>query len=206
MPSKTSRVVLRTVRLAALILIAVVGAGAVSRPEVATGFDSAVADWPASSRLASEAWIEQYGPPQNFSRNCLIWSGPGAWKRTVLRRSAAGGNILEQSVAYSVPNNKIAELRRFDARIRVDSQAHELSIRTGSPAANFLLANLAYELAGDLKTVPEARRFYAEQMNLSQAGKTSDYLVLLRFASRPDAPRSESTPRLGAPHDLELEQ
>jgi len=206
MPNETRRVVLAAAGLAALAVAAFVARDGGSPVNAATDADAMVADWPAFSMLTAKTLIAQYGRPRESGPNSLTWSGPGAWKRSVLHRTDAGGNILEQTVSYAVPEDKLAQLRRFDARVRSNPAARELSVRADNPATNFLLANLAYEIVGGLKTVPEARRFYAQQLLLSEAGKTSDYLVFLRFARQPAAPRRARPPSLGASRDLELEQ
>jgi hypothetical protein len=203
MPSKMSRVIFWTACSGALALAALAGHGGTAGAEPAAGVDSIVADWPAHSKLAARALAEQYGAPSESSESSLTWRGPGAWKRTVLHRSAAGGNIVEQVLVYAVPAGKIAALRSFDARVHADRATREFSVRSESPTTNFLLANLAYEIVGNLRTVPEARAFYDRQLRFSEAGKTSDYLSVLRFAPSPAAPGRDSVPRLGAPTDLE---
>ncbi len=206
MPNETRRVVLAAAGLAALAVAAFVARDGGSPVNAATDADEMVADWPAFSMLTAKTLIARYGMPRESGPNSLTWSGPGAWKRTVLRRTDADGNILEQTVSDAVPEDKIAELRRFDARVRANPAARELSVSADNPATNFLLANLAHEIAGGLKTVPEARRFYAKELRLSEAGKSSDYLVLLRFAGPPAEHPGERPARLGAPRDLELEK
>jgi hypothetical protein len=156
--------------------------------EDATQADSIVAHWPAGSQIIAKALTERYGAPLEAKKDSLTWYGPGAWKRTVLHRSDPAGNLVEQVIAYVVPNEKIADLRSFDARIHVDNEANELSIRSENPTTNFLLVNLAYEIVRGIKTVHEAHEFYDKQLQFSEAGKTSNYLSMVLFAQWPAAP------------------
>jgi hypothetical protein len=183
-----SRIPRWTARFGALALTVFAMHGWAVPAKDVTEVDSIVADWPADSQITAKALTEQYGEPLESKKDALTWYGPGAWKRTVLHRSAPGGNLIEQVVVCAVPDRRISDLRSFDARIHVDKERNELSVRSESPTTNFLLANLAYEIARGIKTVPEAHEFYEKQLQFSEAGKTSSYLSTVRFAPGPVTP------------------
>lgn len=163
--------------MAAFALAALAGAGRAAKAKLA--------GWPEPSRLAATAMTEEYGTPRKTSPDSLTWYGTGAWKRTVVRRQAAGGDVLEQTVGYVVPAEKAARMSEFDKRVAVDRKANELTVRSKAESTNFLLANLADEVAAGFKTPEEARRFYARQSELSAAGKSSSYVDRLRFQHEP---------------------
>lgn len=103
MRSERSRVGRWTPRLAALILAALAGG---ARLAGAASAKAEIAAWPAPSRLTAEALMERYGAPRKSDADSLTWYGPGAWKKTVVRRDAASGDVLEQTVGYRVPPEK----------------------------------------------------------------------------------------------------
>lgn len=176
MQSEISRLMRRTACAGSLALAVFAGLA-----HGATRVDSILASWPENSRLTARALVERYGAPRKADDAALIWYGPGAWKRTVLHRSEADGNILEQVVDYRVPERRIDDMRAFDGRVLVDRKAGELYVRSDRPETNFLLANLADEVAGGFKSVDDARSFYDRQVRLSEAGKSSSYRDSLRF-------------------------
>lgn len=149
--------------------------------------EEAIAGWPAGSRTAARAMIESHGPPQKIQDGELVWFGPGDWKRTAVRENPGpdGAGVVEQTVAFHADQDAARRVREFDQRASVDVQAAELTVRTDGEASNFLLANLANEVASGFRSPDEARDFYARQVGLENAGKTTPYLEGLNFIARP---------------------
>ena len=164
------------------------------RAETAKGAKAAVADWPETSRITALALIEKYGTPRHASADSLTWVGPGNWKRTVLHRDDSAGGLLEQTVAYRVPEKKVADLQGLEGGVSVDRKREELTVRTDGERTNFLAANLAHEVASGFKTPDQARDFYGRQLRLANAGKSSSYLDSLRFGQKPRLPTSPFSP------------
>ncbi|MDD5301743.1 MAG: hypothetical protein PHS14_01435 [Elusimicrobia bacterium] len=150
-------------------------AGAAGRAE------SIVADWPEPSRLTARAMIEKYGQPNRRDRDSLTWFGLFRGRRTVVHRSSSGEGMVEQVVLYRVPAAKVSLLALFDRRLTVDRDASELTARTESARTNFLLLNLAHEIASGFKTVGTAQVFRDKEMRLAEAGKSSRYRDRLIF-------------------------
>lgn len=134
-----------------------------------------VADWPEPSRLVALEMIEKNGEPDRRDDDSLTWFGLYLGRRTVVHRSSSSGDVVEQVVLYPVPAAKVAALALFDRRLAVDRNASEISVRTDSPRTNFLILNLAHEIASGFKTVDEAQQSRENQMRLALAGKSSRY-------------------------------
>lgn len=137
--------------------------------------ESIVADWPERSRLTAQAMIEKHGQPNRRGMNSLTWFGLYRGRRTIVHRSSSGEGMVEQVVLYRVPDRKVAVLAFFDKRIKVDPIAAEMSARTESVRTNFLLLNLAHEIASGFRTVGEAQEFRDKEMRLAETGKSSRY-------------------------------
>jgi hypothetical protein len=142
-----------------------------------------VARWPDASRLTALGMIQMHGEPQKIDENALTWFSLYRGKRTVVHRSAAGEPMIEQVVDYRVPADKVAALEKFDGRVTVDRAAVEMSARTDDERTNFLVLNLAHEIASGFTTVSSAKVFYIRQQSLADAGKTSRYRDELIFAA-----------------------
>lgn len=147
-----------------------------------------ILDWPAYSRLAARALIEKYGDPVRFDDDRLVWSETGPWSRIVVSRDAprglfarGGRDVVEQSIWYFVPDDKIAELQRFDDRLTWDMPTGQLSSRAESEELNFLALNLADEIVDGKRTPEDARDFYRKTIALSESGKSSPYMSGIIF-------------------------
>jgi hypothetical protein len=142
----------------------------------------AIADWPEPSRLAAEAMIAKYGPPNGSDDERLSWNDSGVWRRTIVtRHPRTVGGVLEQSVGYAVPRAKIDDLTRMDLALDVNASADEITSTSASEESNFLAVNLADEVLRGVRTPEGARDFYRKTMRLAEAGKTSPYMQGVQF-------------------------
>ena len=142
---------------------------------------SIVDDWPEPSRRAARAMIEMHGQPDRRSEDTLTWFGLYRGRRTVVHRSYSPDAVVEQVVLYRVPAAKGGEVSVLDGRIKIDREASELSARSESEPTNFLLLNLAHEVASGYRTVVEAQQFRDKEMRLAASGKSSRYREGLIF-------------------------
>jgi hypothetical protein len=167
--------------------------GARGRRELA---ESVCSGWSDKSRLAARVLISRYGAPDVVGSSRLIWHGNGPWKRTIVRdvpRPYAGAadedlGVVEQTVSYVVNRRKSEALSRFSRRLSFDLARMEMTSRADREEVNFLLLNLANDVNGGAMTVPDARYAYARILELEAAGKTTPYLLDLRFG--PERPRT----------------
>lgn len=157
--------------------------------------EAVIRKWPDRPRATAGALIAKYGEPSSFDDDSLVWYNKGPWRQTVVYREAPhsfmgyhGKDILEQWISYVVPENRIAELKRFDNRIAVDKAGGELSARSESENLNYLALNLADEILAGKRRPDAARDFYLKTMKLSASGKSSPYMDGFLFPPRA-APR-----------------
>lgn len=148
-----------------------------------------IAGWPGPSRLAADAMLEKYGPPDALAADGLGWKDKGRWKKIIVRgRSgpfATAGGVLEQTAAYRVPPDARVELAAFDDRVTVSPDWTEISARSNDESLNFLALNLAVAIGrGDL-TASGARNSYRRAVDLSNAGKSSALMKELLFPPIP---------------------
>jgi len=163
----------------------------VPAPETA---EASIDQWPEGSRDVARVMIEKYGEPDQFSDDALVWKDKGSWKRTVVYRTALprlfgprDKDYLEQSIGYRVPDDKTAELRRFDRRIHVDHLTGEMSSRSESEPLNFLALNLAEEIISEKRSVEDAREVYRKVTEFYESGRASPYLDGFVFSNDTDS-------------------
>ena len=171
--------------------------------------ESVIKDWPRGVRATARMLIERYGPPSKAGANELVWTDNGPWLRTTLHKDGLTRAMLgrtkdrlEQTIAYAVPEDKVAELRRYDSRITVNRDAGELTSLADTESRNYLALNLADDIIKGHRTAREAGAFALRARLLENSGKSSPYLEGLIFpvtnrrieGSGPPAPEPEPLP------------
>jgi|CXWL01.1.fsa_nt_gi hypothetical protein len=151
--------------------------------------DSIIANWPKDVKAQAAMLIERYGKPSTVDAMELSWNNNGPWKKTVLHRDGFTQSMLgrdrdhlEQTIVYKVPEDKIADLQRFDKRLEVDQAAGELTSHADSESMNYLALNLANDIVTGQRNVQAARTFYQRVKMFEKVGKTSPYLNGFVFA------------------------
>lgn len=144
--------------------------------------------WPPRSRNVAGLLLEKYGRPDQFDRDTMVWFNNGEWKRTVVYRrrfhrdpAVTRTDILEQSIGYLVPNDKVAELMRFNGKLTISQTAGEIGFASESEAKNRLALNLADEIVTGKRGVADARAEYLKTARLAASGKSSSLLEALQF-------------------------
>jgi hypothetical protein len=134
--------------------------------------------------------LEKYGKPDQISSRSLAWYYNRPWQATEVfrdpgtrHRLTRNKDYLRQTVSYYVPEDKIADIMRFDPRLRVDTVRAELSARSDSEDMNYLALNLADDIVTEKRSVENARSFYIRTRQLALSGKMSPYLDRLLFTT-----------------------
>lgn len=146
--------------------------------------------WSAPSVDAARRLMDRYGVPQEVEPDSLAWLEKGPCLRTrVLNRprvyrSLRDFDLIVSTVRYPVTRAQAAELVAFSGALTVDVERGEISSSATREEVNFLILNLADEVARGRKSVPEAQVAYRRVLDLSAAGKTSPYMTGLRFPGR----------------------
>lgn len=166
-------------------------------PAAAAALDAReiVATWPADTRDAALALIDKYGQPAGASDRMLVWDDEEPWTRVTLYRDSVElrlpsprDSFLEDTIDYSVPAGKVADLLRFDPGLVVDEARGTLSSQSDSEKANILALNLADEIVAGKRGVASARDFMNQTLQKLLAGKSSPYAERLLFAPEARAP------------------
>jgi hypothetical protein len=164
-----------------------VAGNALDRAELAK---ETVSHWTNFAALTARRLMEEYGPPDEVHADHLVWIKNSPWRRTVVSNEQGVGllapgsdqDIVEQTVGYGAnPKHAGAAASDFDRRVVFDPRSGELSSRATREEYNFLRLNLADDVIRGRMRPQEARDSYANLVSLDQAGKTSPYLLGLRF-------------------------
>ncbi len=150
--------------------------------------EATIAQWSDVSALAARRVIEEYGTPDEVHYDRLVWNNDAPWRRTVVRNVlppySAGDElgVIEQTIDYSLTPEQAASVAAFDRRLAYNPRSQELSVRSDREENNFLRLNLANEVVEGKLSPDQARDSYARILALEEAGKSSRYLLGLRFA------------------------
>lgn len=142
--------------------------GQLLRPKAASA-PRLITRWPAEVKNLAQEMMNRYGLPNEATEQQLTWYDQEPWKIISLWREGAWHNfpqphvdILQQTINYRVPPEKIQELSAFDGSIVVNRTKGELSVTSDSEPMNILAINLAHQLAQSKVSVVEARRRFTE--------------------------------------------
>jgi hypothetical protein len=174
-------------------------------PEAAAWVQKNLEGWPKISRAVAADLITSYGLPAASNARELTWYDNGPWKRTVLHKEEIQHNfpyphkdILEQTVNYRVPLDKIADLVRYDGSLVVDRTRGELTVHCNNEAANILTLNIANDIVKGDRTVEQALAYHAQVVRGLQIGEPETYPDKLHFKA-PQSPADSADPDEEAP-------
>jgi len=144
--------------------------------------------WPQSVRDLATQLIAEYGPPAESTPRQLIWHDNGSFTRTVLHRTGARHNfplphedILEQTVRYRVPAEKLADLYAYNGSLVFERTRGELTVHCDSEQQNRLTLNLADEIVRGERTLDQALGYHAQVIRGLQTHEPETYPQKLRF-------------------------
>ena len=153
-----------------------------------------LASWPTASRRVAEQLVSKYGPPHEVTAQALTWRGNGPWKRTVLHRTGVKHNfplphedILEQTINYRVPDEKVGKLIAYNGSLVVDHTRGELTAHCDSEAQNNIALNLADDIVSGQRTVDEALGYHAQMVRALQTHVEERYPLKLKFKPQSSA-------------------
>ncbi len=141
-----------------------------------------LSDWPQASQDAAQHMMDTYGEAPEVTDTMLIWGPTGPWKRTVIYKEATTHlfpvehpDVMQQWINLDVPPDYFDDLAHYDGSVVANRTEAEISARCDKETANFLAINLAHDIIEEVRTVEEARQFYAETMKaLMEGGSPSD--------------------------------
>ena len=152
--------------------------------------EQVIATWKAAPKMAAETMIKKYGEPAEVTSMRIIWHDNGPWKYTEIVNQEIDHNFpiphkdaMHQAVNYNVDPSKADEILQYDGSIILNRTAGMLGAICDKEPANFLAVNLAHEVFTGAKSVAEARKQYAQSVEmLMKDNKMDKYTSGLIFA------------------------
>jgi hypothetical protein len=194
-----------TAFVAGLFCAAYAGASSLSTSTITTNdaakAETVIANWPQTPLKVAMLMIDKYGQPDESTPSMLIWRNNGPWKKTVVHRDeikhgfpAPHSDVLEQVISYKVPLDKFNDLARFDGSVTAKRTKGELSSSSDREEMNFLALNLARDVAEGKRSVEDARKYAAQTVRTSMAGKEAAYMKSLTFSTIGDTSDPDQGP------------
>ncbi len=150
--------------------------------------------WPEASRMAVREIIGKYGNPDVMSSDELIWADKGVWKKICINKKETKHSfpiehtdMMQTTIAYRVPENKMSDLGKFDGSVTFDRTQGFISARCDKEANNFLALNLANDIITGKKSVEQARTAYGDIVKEKMNGGDPEYMKKLTFSFQPNA-------------------
>jgi hypothetical protein len=150
-----------------------------------------VSQWPKASRMAVEEITKKYGKPDGGTAEELIWMNKGVWEKICINKMETKHSfpvehtdMMQTTINYKVPENKMDELGKFDGSVTFDRTQGTMSARCDLEANNFLALNLANDIVTGKKTVEEARMAYGDIVKEKMNGGSPAYMQKLTFATQ----------------------
>lgn len=160
------------------------------------GLSKATETWPGPSKAAIQGLQAKYGLPNAVTDDMIIWNNTAPFKRSIVYKEEVNqmfpvqhSDILQQTIDYRVPMDKVSQLSKFDGSLMVDRTKGELSTRNDREEMNILALNLADKIIKGELTVEQARREYSKNAEALLAGTAGPMATTLNF--RPEGSTSD---------------
>jgi hypothetical protein len=120
------------------------------------------------ARQVCEGLIRKYGLPALCEGGMLIWVHCSPWNKTILRRGDGGDFALEQFLSFDLRADVFDDVHRFNHGIHYNRVSREIGFTSRNEGENFLLANLAQELASKRVSVEQAKLTLIHELELME--------------------------------------
>jgi hypothetical protein len=147
-------------------------------------------NWPQASKAAISALTAKYGLPTSVTDEMVVWNNTSPFKRSIVYKEEVThqfpmmhSDVLQQTVDYRVPKDKVGELSKFDGSLMIDRTKGELSSRNEKEEMNILALNLADKIVRGELTAEQARREFSRNADAFAAGTSGQLLTGLNFKS-----------------------
>ena len=150
--------------------------------------DEMMRHWPEKPQAVARIITSKYGAPGEYTSSRLIWNNSSPWKRTVVYRDetqhnfpASHTDVIEQTIDYHVPIERIGDIVTFNGSIMIDRTRGEVSVRCDREEANFLAVNLMNDILHGELSLEEARRVFSDNVKALSEDHISSYTQGLLF-------------------------
>lgn len=144
---------------------------------ISTNYVPVTSMWSRAAQRQVAQVVRNYGPPRTVTDDCLEWRYVRGWKRIRVRRDG----LLEQTVAYIVPERRLGYVRAFAGRLFMDLLHREVTVVGESEEANRLVLNLMHDLLVGVRTPGQAWERYERSQEALRWHWPDPYLSGLRF-------------------------
>lgn len=162
-----------------------------STPVTQEGLDKMTETWPESSKAAIKSLTSKYGLPNAVTEEMVVWTNTGSFKKSIIYKEEVNHSfplqhmdVLQQTVDYRVPLDKVSEVAKFDGSVLVDRVKGEVSARNDKEEMNILALNLTDKIVRGEMTVEQARREFAKNAEAFVAGTSGPMLTSLNFKAQ----------------------
>jgi hypothetical protein len=159
--------------------------------------------WPPKSIALAVELIRKYGDPSEATPTQVTWYHNGPWKRTILLKQGTPHNfpkphvdVLEQTVDYRVPLDKVPDLLKYNGSLVVDRTRGELSAHCDSEQQNTIALNIADDIVKGERNVEQALAYHAQIIVGLRDREPETYPQKLRFKQSPSAESGDEAPLL----------
>ncbi|MCF6157064.1 MAG: hypothetical protein E3K32_00515 [wastewater metagenome] len=163
-----------------------------------------ISGWKDQPKKVARQLIEKYGPPDAAGQRHLIWYDNGPWVETKVVNQEIfhyfpkkHRDVVTQTVKYEVPADKVDELIEFDESLIIDRTKGELSVMCHNERMNTLALNLADDIVKGKRSVQEARKTFAEQVQAAVKGQPAPLTQELRFDTKVAGTAAPGEPIMG---------
>jgi hypothetical protein len=161
--------------------------------------------WPPKTIALAVDLIKKYGEPNEATARQVTWYHNGPWKRTILFKEGAPHNfpkphqdVLEQTVDYRVPLDKVADLLKYNGSLVIDRTRGELSAHCDSEQQNTITLNIADDIVKGERNLEQALAYHAQIIVGLRDREPETYPQKLRFKppTSPSADAGDEAPLL----------
>lgn len=153
-----------------------------------------VSTWPEESKAAVKAMLDKSGLPEGYTKSMVVWTNTAPFKRTIVYQEETlnlfperHSDVIEQTIDFNVPKDKVLALWEFDGSIIIDKVRGELLARNQSEEMNTLALNLAVEVARGKLTSEQARKEFSNIWENYKRGNSSQHITNLNFVQTTNA-------------------
>lgn len=120
--------------------------------------------WPLPARTQAHQLVDEYGMPDVEAMDSLAWEPANPWQRVRVRSDG----LIEETVPYEVPNERIGRVDAFGGRLFIDRFHKEVTAISQSEEMNCLILNLMHDLVIGTRTHGQAwEKFQRVQQTLT---------------------------------------
>jgi hypothetical protein len=151
---------------------------------------SATRLWPLAARMATREIQDKYGRPDVTTNEFLVWKKRGPWEKITVSRTGTlhrfpfeHYDVLEQTLSYRVPIEKLNDIIIFDGSLVIDRTRGTISARCDRESSNILSLNLAHQISIGQLSVKRARFEYGRIIRDKRNGADPVMMRQLAFVT-----------------------